>query len=92
MKKDNKPYSEDSNKKPIDLCIGAYKHILDYDKKFANENAVVSKTNSRQIQSELHKMEQEMKCLDFSFLEIEKMNNQLENESLNLYINFLKGE
>lgn len=92
MKKDNQRQNENGIEKPIDLCISAYKHMLKYDRKFVREDDIVCKINSRQFSAELHRMEQEMKYLDFSFLEIEKMDNQLENESLSLYINYLKGD
>ncbi len=46
----------------------------------------------QQITDDLHKMEKEMNSIDFSFLEVEKLNTQLENESLELQLKFLQGE
>lgn len=46
----------------------------------------------QQITDDLHKMEKEMNAIDFSFLEVEKLNTQLENESLELQLKFLQGE
>ena len=41
--------------------------------------------------ADLHKMELEMQNFSFSYLNLENLNVQVENESLNLYINYLKG-
>lgn len=92
MDKKNKSLDGAGAGKPLDLCIGAYKQMLEFEKEGLREGKTQYDKKSRQIASELHKMEREMKCLDFSFLEVEKMNTQLENESFCLYIGFLKGE
>lgn len=50
------------------------------------------RTPLQQITSDLHKMEKKMNSIDFSFLEVEKLSTQLENESLALQLKFLQGE
>ena len=91
MKKDKQLANNIDIDKSLNLCLRTYQQLLK-----RKQNSIYKSKNSvnHNIQSDhlLHKMEIEMKCLDFSFLEIEKMSDQVENESLYLYINFLKGE
>jgi len=72
--------------------LGAYGQWLKREKASGRDMGVECDKKSKQFLSDLHRMEREMKCLDFSFLDVEKMDNQLENESLCLFIGFLKGE
>ncbi len=92
MEKKNQSLDGAGTGKPLDLCIGAYKQMLKNEKESVRGDSVARGEKSRQIASELHRMEREMRCLDFSFLEVEKMNPQLENESICLFVSFLKGE
>ncbi len=48
--------------------------------------------NSNKYTNDLHKMEREMKKMDFSYLEINKLNVEVENQSLTLQLKYLKGE
>lgn len=48
--------------------------------------------DNKHIDKDLHKMEKKLNLFDFSFLETEKINTQLENESFLLYLDFLQGE
>lgn len=72
--------------------LGAYGQWLKREKASGRDMGVERDKKRKQISSKLHIMEREMRCLDFSFLDVEKMDNQLENESLCLFIGFLKGE
>ena len=92
MEKKNQSLDGAGASKPLNLCIGAYKQMLKIEKLSVRDDSVARGEKSRQIAANLHKMEREMKCLDFSFLEVEKMNTQLENESICLFVGFLKGE
>ena len=47
---------------------------------------------SNKYTKDMHKMEREIKKIDFSYLEIDKLNVEVENQSLTLQLKYLKGE
>lgn len=47
---------------------------------------------SNQITKDLHKMEREMKTMNFDYLQTNLLFVEVENESLDLQLNYLKGE
>ena len=47
---------------------------------------------SNQITKDLHKMEREMKTMNFDYLQTNFLFVEVENQSLDLQLNYLKGE
>ena len=47
---------------------------------------------SNQITKDLHKMEREMKTMNFDYLQTNLLFVEVENQSLQLQFNYLKGE
>ncbi len=48
--------------------------------------------NTNKVIKDLHKMEMKMKTLDFSFLDVDNINVEVENQSLESFLLFIKGE